>query len=116
MVVFYPTNTVTVEEQYELFDVNEIVSAVGGSMGLFLGFSCLGTYMSFAKCLLVVHIPNSFLLLLFSYIAASFSAEKRRRRKGAKKRKRPASEQLKRGTVRVWNFESRTWCVREIIV
>ncbi len=51
MVVFYPTNTVTVEEQYELFDVNEIVSAVGGSMGLFLGFSCLGTYMSFAKYL-----------------------------------------------------------------
>ncbi len=60
VVVFYPTNTVTVEEQYELFDVNEIVSAVGGSMGLFLGFSCLGTYMSFAKYLLVVHILNSF--------------------------------------------------------
>ncbi len=105
MVVFYPTNTVTIEEQYELFDVNEIVSAVGGSMGLFLGFSCLGTYMSFAKYLLVVHIPNSFLIVFF-YFSASFSAEKtRRRKKGAREPKRPASEQLKGGTVGISKVE-----------
>jgi hypothetical protein len=29
------------EEEYLLFDFNAIVSAVGGSLGLFLGFSCL---------------------------------------------------------------------------
>ncbi len=75
MVVFYPTNTVTVEEQYELFDVNEIVSAVGGSMGLFLGFSCLGTYMSFAKYLIVVHIPNSFLCIIFLHCSFVFRRE-----------------------------------------
>ncbi len=39
----------SVEEEYELFDANEIVSAVGGSLGLFLGFSCLGAYAAVAR-------------------------------------------------------------------
>ena len=32
---------VLIEEEYLLMDFNAIVSAVGGSLGLFLGFSCL---------------------------------------------------------------------------
>ena len=32
--------TVTVEEEYRLFDTVAIISATGGSLGLFLGFSC----------------------------------------------------------------------------
>jgi len=32
---------VLIEEEYLLLDFNAIVSAVGGSLGLFLGFSCL---------------------------------------------------------------------------
>lgn len=45
---FYPTTSVTVAEEYALFDFNEIVSALGGSMGLFLGFSFLGFYQGVA--------------------------------------------------------------------
>ncbi len=90
VVVFYPTNTVTVEEQYELFDVNEIVSAVGGSMGLFLGFSCLGTYMSFAKCLIFVHIANSVSLHFFLTLQLRFPP----RRGGGRGPKSPNSQQV----------------------
>ena len=32
---------INVQEEYELMDLNAILSAVGGSLGLFLGFSCL---------------------------------------------------------------------------
>ncbi len=34
------TTDVVVVEEYLAFDLNDIVSAVGGSLGLFLGFSC----------------------------------------------------------------------------
>ena len=34
-------DNVIIEEEYLLMDLNAIVSAVGGSLGLFLGFSCL---------------------------------------------------------------------------
>ena len=30
----------TVSEEYQIYDFNGIVSAVGGGLGLFLGFSC----------------------------------------------------------------------------
>ncbi len=41
-IYFYWENLdVLVEEEYLLMDFNAIVSAVGGSLGLFLGFSCL---------------------------------------------------------------------------
>ncbi len=38
--VYYHTTRVMVYEDYLLFDFGSIVSAVGGSLGLFLGFSC----------------------------------------------------------------------------
>ena len=34
-------SSVTTYEEYQLMDFNAIVSAVGGSLGIFLGFSCL---------------------------------------------------------------------------
>ena len=33
---------VTIEEEYTLMGVNAIISATGGSLGLFLGLSCYG--------------------------------------------------------------------------
>ena len=47
--LLHTSSSVSVEEEYELFDANEIVSAVGGSLGLFLGFSCLGAYAAVAR-------------------------------------------------------------------
>ncbi len=38
--LYYHTTKVMVYEDYLLFDFGSIVSAVGGSLGLFLGFSC----------------------------------------------------------------------------
>ncbi len=35
------TNEVVILEEYLVYDFNDIVSSVGGSLGLFLGFSCL---------------------------------------------------------------------------
>ena len=29
-------------EEYILFDSNSVVASIGGSLGMFLGFSCLG--------------------------------------------------------------------------
>ena len=39
--LYYSTTDVTVWEDYHLFDLNDILSALGGSLGLFVGFSCL---------------------------------------------------------------------------
>ena len=39
--IFYADLSTTLEETIKLYDFNAIVSAVGGSLGLFLGFSCL---------------------------------------------------------------------------
>lgn len=49
--VFYRSSTVTVVEEYRLFDFNAIVAAVGGSLGLFLGFSCWQFVLSTAEVL-----------------------------------------------------------------
>ncbi len=38
--IAYHTTMVMVSEEYKLFDFGAIVAAVGGSLGLFLGFSC----------------------------------------------------------------------------
>ncbi len=38
--VHFPTTLVTEHEQYFIHDFVSIVSAVGGGLGLFLGFSC----------------------------------------------------------------------------
>ena len=39
------TSNVLVNEEYFLYDLNNIISAVGGSMGLFLSFSFLECFM-----------------------------------------------------------------------
>ena len=38
----YASSKVKIEEEYSLMGANAIVSATGGSLGLFLGFSCYG--------------------------------------------------------------------------
>ena len=43
--LIWEDNLVYIEEEYLLMDFNSIVSAVGGSLGLFLGFSCLDFLM-----------------------------------------------------------------------
>jgi hypothetical protein len=39
--VYLSSSDVMVHEEYCLFDMNAIISSIGGSMALFLGFSCL---------------------------------------------------------------------------
>ena len=45
--LYYKSTTVSGSEDYVLYDFNSIVGIVGGSMGLFLGFSCyqFGTWL-----------------------------------------------------------------------
>eukprot|EP00095_Tigriopus_kingsejongensis_P001274 maker-scaffold149_size310270-snap-gene-2.22 protein:Tk01274 transcript:maker-scaffold149_size310270-snap-gene-2.22-mRNA-1 annotation:"pickpocket protein 28-like" len=50
--LFRDTNYV-LEEEYKLYDINAIIAAVGGSLGLFLGFSCRGFLMSLIQRLFV---------------------------------------------------------------
>ena len=38
----YASHKVKMEEEYLLMGANAIISATGGSLGLFLGFSCFG--------------------------------------------------------------------------
>ena len=38
----YASAKVKIEEEYTLMGTNAIISATGGSLGLFLGFSCFG--------------------------------------------------------------------------
>ena len=38
----FSSGSVKIEEEYTLMDVNAIISATGGSLGLFLGLSCYG--------------------------------------------------------------------------
>ena len=40
--VKYASSKVKIEEEYTLMGTNAIISATGGSLGLFLGFSCYG--------------------------------------------------------------------------
>jgi hypothetical protein len=37
---YYDSSRIKVEEEYRLMDLAAIISATGGSLGLFLGFSC----------------------------------------------------------------------------
>ena len=39
---YFPSSKVKVEEEYELMDLGAVISATGGSLGLFLGLSCYG--------------------------------------------------------------------------
>jgi len=47
--VFYSDTSVEKTEEILLYDLSNIVSAVGGSLGLFLGFSCLNFVTCFYK-------------------------------------------------------------------
>ena len=40
--VGYASSKIKIEEEYTLMGVNAIISATGGSLGLFLGLSCYG--------------------------------------------------------------------------
>ena len=42
LIVRYWTSTVRMEERYKLVDFASVLSATGGALGLFLGFSCYG--------------------------------------------------------------------------
>lgn len=38
--MYYGETEVRVKEEFLIYDLNAIVAAIGGSLGLFLGFSC----------------------------------------------------------------------------
>ena len=46
----YANSKVKIEEEYILMGTNAIISATGGSLGLFLGFSCYGAIWNILKC------------------------------------------------------------------
>lgn len=39
---YYSEGSIKIQEEYRLMDLGAIISATGGSLGLFLGFSCYG--------------------------------------------------------------------------
>ena len=45
--VKYASPKVKIEEEFTLMGANAIISATGGSLGLFLGLSCYGTVWNF---------------------------------------------------------------------
>ena len=45
VMIYYQDNQTKIETEYRLFGVTSIIASVGGSMGLFLGFSCLDAAM-----------------------------------------------------------------------
>ena len=47
----YASPKVKIEEEYTLMGTNAIISATGGSLGLFLGFSCFGAVWKFFEML-----------------------------------------------------------------
>ena len=47
----YASPKVKIEEEYILMGTNAIISATGGSLGLFLGFSCFGAIWSIFEML-----------------------------------------------------------------
>ncbi len=66
MFVRFETNDVIVLEEYLLYDFNDIIAAVGGSLGLFLGFSCLQVafWSNICKSIMRQH-----LLRVYSYLS-----------------------------------------------
>ena len=49
--VYYKNMEIDITEEVLLFDFSAIVAAVGGSMGLFLGFSCYSLALDFCTVL-----------------------------------------------------------------
>ena len=48
--IVYELSLVQYQEQQRLVSVHNFVSQIGGNLGLFLGFSCLSTILSFFSC------------------------------------------------------------------
>jgi Amiloride-sensitive sodium channel len=42
--IYFSTTTVMIQEEYLLYDMGTVVAAVGGNLGLFIGFSCLNLF------------------------------------------------------------------------
>ncbi len=53
--VFYRTTLVKTDTEYVLYDASTIVAAVGGSLGLFLGFSCWQCVSALPEAFHAVH-------------------------------------------------------------
>ena len=49
LMMYFQDNQTTIETEYELFGVTSIVASVGGSLGLFLGVSCLDSALYFLE-------------------------------------------------------------------
>ena len=47
--IYFRDNQTQIETEYELFGTTSIIASIGGSMGLFLGFSCLDSAMYMAE-------------------------------------------------------------------
>ena len=49
--------TLSIEENVEslVYDVANFLAAVGGNLGLFLGFSCLSVFLSVLNCLMTIN-------------------------------------------------------------
>ena len=48
--VFYGSGTILRYEEVKIYDFSTILAAVGGSLGLFLGFSCLQCGKALIHC------------------------------------------------------------------
>lgn len=57
--LFYESTTFAILEQYVLYDFNTIVAAVGGSLGLFIGFSCFEMCKFVSRVLCGKHLKHS---------------------------------------------------------
>ena len=54
----YNTQKVKIEEEYTLMGANAIISATGGSLGLFLGLSCYGVVWKLVQKLVRACLSN----------------------------------------------------------
>ena len=54
----YNTQKVKIEEEYTLMGANAIISATGGSLGLFLGLSCYGVVWKIVQKLVRACLSN----------------------------------------------------------
>ena len=51
---FMPPKTVTVNEEYLIYDIDGFIGAVGGTMGIFIGFSFSNTFSLFMNFLVYI--------------------------------------------------------------
>ena len=58
----YASSKVKIEEEYSLMGANAIVSATGGSLGLFLGFSCYGAIWNIFEMIETLFYSTIFML------------------------------------------------------